>query len=249
MGGGYKKYDTVKVNGRNRIRFVKANSKSKNPILYIKSDNEYITYKSFLRKRKIRGGAIKEIDVTNSTYKEVYDKYSNDIYEGRKYLVIRIKDDNDKIIEKKIEIGELKYIWFLWAGHQEEGFLDLLKMGQHDVINEDEKKKIIQIIVRYNKDDEDVTNMSYDDVHKQYSNDIYEGRKYLVIRIKDDNDKIIEKKIEIGELKYIWFLWAGHQEEGFLDLLKMGQHDVINEDEKKKIIQIIVRYNKDDISK
>jgi hypothetical protein len=70
MGGGYKKYDTVKVNGRNRIRFVKANSKSKNPILYIKSDNKYITYKSFLRKRKIRGGA-DPINVMEMTTQEV----------------------------------------------------------------------------------------------------------------------------------------------------------------------------------
>ncbi len=72
MGMGYKKYDTVMINGRNRILFVKTNSKSKNPILYIKYDKEYITYKSFLRKRKVKGGVdeIRE-DVTNANYDDV----------------------------------------------------------------------------------------------------------------------------------------------------------------------------------
>ena len=60
MGEGYKKHDTVNVNGRNRVIFVKANSKSKTPILYIKCDKEYITYKSFLRKRKVTGGTYAE---------------------------------------------------------------------------------------------------------------------------------------------------------------------------------------------
>jgi hypothetical protein len=65
MGGGYIKYDTVNVNGRNRVRFVKANSKSKNPIIYIKSDKEYITYKSFLRKRTMQGGALAGVYIVN----------------------------------------------------------------------------------------------------------------------------------------------------------------------------------------
>jgi len=63
--GGYKKYDTVNVNGRNRVRFVKANSKSKNPIIYIKSDKEYITYKSFLHKRTMQGGALAGVYIVN----------------------------------------------------------------------------------------------------------------------------------------------------------------------------------------
>jgi hypothetical protein len=83
----------VKINGSNRILFVKANSKSKNPILYIKSDKEYITYKSFLRKRKVKGGGTEEIkeDLTDSTdYKNILYKLNNN-----NFIKIEIQYDDD----------------------------------------------------------------------------------------------------------------------------------------------------------
>jgi hypothetical protein len=146
MGGGYKKYDTVKVNGRNRIRFVKANSKSKNPILYIKSDNEYITYKSFLRKRKIRGGAIKEKDVTNSTHVEM-----RKLLYGKKNLEITIKIKDDDATEHKINAGLIKYVMdSSWSEN------DVLKdvVYNLEIIPADINNNISSIILTYEEEGE-----------------------------------------------------------------------------------------------
>jgi hypothetical protein len=107
MGGGYKKYDTVNVNGRNRVRFVKANSKSKNPIVYIKSDKEYITYKSFLRKRKVKGGVnyVEEnvdrggvrINVNNLTFNELHQILNDlDKKDIKTYLIRLIPLENNE---------------------------------------------------------------------------------------------------------------------------------------------------------
>jgi hypothetical protein len=103
-------YVTVKVNGRNRILFVKANSKSKNHILYIKSDKEYITYKSFLRKSKVKGGGTEGIteDITKLAYDIVLGKtkkYNNyKIKINYKYALNKPrtydKDDFETIIMK-----------------------------------------------------------------------------------------------------------------------------------------------------
>ena len=51
------KHNTVNINGRNRVLYKKSSSKSINPVLYIKTKEAYVTYKSYLKKgKKIRGG-------------------------------------------------------------------------------------------------------------------------------------------------------------------------------------------------
>jgi hypothetical protein len=48
------KHDNIQINNKNRVLYKKSSSKSDNPILYIKKNNKYITYKSYLK--KIKGG-------------------------------------------------------------------------------------------------------------------------------------------------------------------------------------------------
>jgi hypothetical protein len=54
---GYKKHGKVDINGKSRVLYVKANTKSTNPVVYIQSDGKMILYKTFLNHKKIKGGA------------------------------------------------------------------------------------------------------------------------------------------------------------------------------------------------
>jgi hypothetical protein len=55
----FKKYNKVLVNGKSRVVYVKARSRSDNPVLYIKNKGEMITYKKFLKIKKSKRGGVK----------------------------------------------------------------------------------------------------------------------------------------------------------------------------------------------
>lgn len=183
MGGGYKKYDTVMINGRNRIRFVKANSKSKNPILYIKSDKEYITYKSFLRKRKVRGGGEENINNGDTVILQadkglgtpnIVEKFrepkkiiidrgeikisDSDTKEALKFTILFV-DDSEHFILKRIYKEE-------YLTHTTDNFLSSDILTLTDDKNKAtlfKRKQIEELITRINREERNIVGNTSDD--------------------------------------------------------------------------------------
>jgi hypothetical protein len=52
----FKEYNKAIINGKTRILYVKANTRSTNPIIYIKHNGDMMTYKQFLKHKKNKGG-------------------------------------------------------------------------------------------------------------------------------------------------------------------------------------------------
>ena len=163
-GGGYKKYDTINVNGRNRVRFVKANSKSKNPILYIKSRNEYITYKSFLRLHKVKGGnplyhELGPYAVTNFSY-DAYQNLIDGLHEDgvRDHITSLYITVNYSDVAYKDVYGKDVAITFKdqWKNMKTLSFVEFMK--EMNYANRNKKIKNIEITITVQTNDTNDTN-------------------------------------------------------------------------------------------
>ncbi len=200
------------INGRNRVRFIKANSKSKNPIIYIKSDKEYITYKSFLRKRKVRGGGEETYYVTNFNHTQlvnllhsIKEKDPENIYGGFKtYLSIKyIKTDNTSyqvdFQSFNINSGEKFFIdWENIKKYNKLNFADFYKLYVDDDENIDKKNKISKIVsitltkTPRLKNTINVTNSTLREIKqylKQYLNDNKDKKANLLIVYNKDSEQ------------------------------------------------------------
>jgi hypothetical protein len=104
-----------------------------------------------LRKRKIRGGATIDEDVTSLTYNDMETL----LYE-KKILKIIIKFNDDDATEHIIEDGLIKYVTNrLWSLHADKNFIDFLKnVNDKDIIPAEKNNKISSIILTYEKEGE-----------------------------------------------------------------------------------------------
>ncbi len=115
----YTKYDTVKINGKNRILYIKSNSKSKNPITYVKYNKDFITYKQFLKFKKmkkikkIKGGVEYEvIDVTNVNKQKLIEMIKSYLIQEKTCILhinVSCIDNYNNKLERGIQITIMNY--------------------------------------------------------------------------------------------------------------------------------------------
>lgn len=108
---GFKKYKTVIINNRKRITFIRTNSKSNNPIEYIKCNSSMITYKQFLKSTKMIGGGVND-SILNKTVEELHKSNKDDkiILKGRNnnivettYNTFLLYLDNNEMYKEKTD--------------------------------------------------------------------------------------------------------------------------------------------------
>lgn len=115
----FKPYKKVQVNGKHRTIYIKTSSKSNNPIMYIKHKKEMITYKSFLKLKKMRGGGfninqtiLSAIDVTDYTFDQMQDFIKRNPLSNEKgvYHAFEITTSQNKTYKRTYDSLVDKYV-------------------------------------------------------------------------------------------------------------------------------------------